>query len=333
MGSGSLSGGGLLGQLGSSVGINSNNIGNAFIGVLIVIVLAIIVSAVYTQHRTKSKLTRAKLSSSQKSSSLSSIPTQSISALADGRELHNSSWSGVQPTSASNGGSQQRSYSLSPSDINRSALSRGLWVRGNGNKDMAGRNRPSFFWRSSSESSERSPKTPSERGNPEEALSEVLSQKSRHLSTISYSLSHGESTQTVTNIAGEYLPTSRIDPLPTCYPSTDGEYYITDGLSRHVPYSQRSRSGPSTNTQNIELKSSRIKNVNHSTQRFDPHHINHFHPNGIKSEPITTAQKSSNQRVILHNTSTRGEKVSNPLDNNFRTLQGHVGYRDGHFSI
>ena len=90
MGSGSLSGGGLLGQLGSSVGINSNNIGNAFIGVLIVIVLAIIVSAVYTQHRTKSKLTRAKLSSSQKSSSLSSIPTQSISALADGLELHNS---------------------------------------------------------------------------------------------------------------------------------------------------------------------------------------------------------------------------------------------------
>ena len=90
MGSGSLSGSGLLGQLGSSVGINSSNIGNAFIGVLIVIVLAIIVSAVYTQHRTKSKLTRAKLSSSQKSSSLSSIPTQSISALADGLELHNS---------------------------------------------------------------------------------------------------------------------------------------------------------------------------------------------------------------------------------------------------
>ena len=106
---------------------------------------------------------------------------------------------------------------------------------------------------------------------------------------------------------------------------------ITDGLSRHVPYSQRSRSGPSTNTQNIELKSSRIKN--HSTQRFDPHHINHYHPNGIKSEPITTAQKSSNQRVILHNTSDRGEKVSNPLDSNVRTLQGHVGYRDGHFSI
>ena len=95
MGSGSLSGGGLLGQLGSSVGINSNNIGNAFIGVLIVIVLAIIVSAVYTQHRTKSKLTRAKLSSSQKSSSLSSIPTQSISALADGLELHNSRYVNV----------------------------------------------------------------------------------------------------------------------------------------------------------------------------------------------------------------------------------------------
>ena len=104
-------------------------------------------------------------------------------------------------------------------------------------------------------------------------------------------------------------------------------------MSRHVPYSQRSRSGPSTNTQNIELKSSRIKNLNHSTQRFDPHHINHYHPNGIKSEPITTAQKSSNQRVILHNTSDRGEKVSNPLDSNVRTLQGHVGYRDGHFSI
>ena len=102
-------------------------------------------------------------------------------------------------------------------------------------------------------------------------------------------------------------------------------------MSRHVPYSQRSRSGPSTNTQNIELKSSRIKN--HSTQRFDPHHINHYHPNGIKSEPITTAQKSSNQRVILYNTSDPGEKVSNPLDGNVRTLQGHVGYRDGHFSI
>ena len=89
MGSGSLSGGGLLGQLGSSIGINSSNIGNAFICVLIVIVLAIIVSAVYTHNRTKSKLTRAKLSS-QKSSSLSSLPTQSISALADGLELHNS---------------------------------------------------------------------------------------------------------------------------------------------------------------------------------------------------------------------------------------------------
>ena len=71
---------------------------------------------------------------------------------------------------------------------------------------------------------------PSERGNPEEALSEVLSQKSRHLSTISYSLSHSESTQTVTNIAGEYLPTSRIDPLPSCYPSTDGEYYVSNQL-------------------------------------------------------------------------------------------------------
>ena len=88
MGAGSISGNGVLGQLGSNFGINSSNIGNAFIGVLIVIVLAIIVSAVYTQNRTKSKLTRAKLSS-QNSSSLSSIPTQSISALADGLEQQN----------------------------------------------------------------------------------------------------------------------------------------------------------------------------------------------------------------------------------------------------
>ena len=70
----------------------------------------------------------------------------------------------------------------------------------------------------------------SERGNPEEALSEVLSQKSRHLSTISYSLSHSESTQAVTNNPGDYLPTSKIDPLPSCYPSTDGEYYVSNPL-------------------------------------------------------------------------------------------------------
>ena len=88
MGSGRLSGG-LLGQLGSSVGINSSNIGNAFIGVLIVIIVAIIVSAIYTHSRTKSKLTRAKLSS-QKSSSLSSLHTQSISALADGLQPNSS---------------------------------------------------------------------------------------------------------------------------------------------------------------------------------------------------------------------------------------------------
>ena len=90
MGSGRLSGTGLLGQLGSSIGINSSNIGNAFICVLIVIVLAIIVSAVYTHNRTKSKLARAKQTSAQKLSSLSSLPTQSISALADGLEMQNS---------------------------------------------------------------------------------------------------------------------------------------------------------------------------------------------------------------------------------------------------
>ena len=93
MGSGRLSGGGgLLGQLGSSLGINgTNNIGNAFIGALIIIIVAIIVSVVYTHRRTKSKLARAKsLSSSQKSSSLSSLPSiQSISVLADGLQHQN----------------------------------------------------------------------------------------------------------------------------------------------------------------------------------------------------------------------------------------------------
>ena len=161
MGSGSLSGGGLLGQLGSSVGINSSNIGNAFICVLIVIVLAIIVSAVYTHNRTKSKLARAKLTSAQKLSSLSSLPTQSISALADGLEMQNSSWSGSILTTDHRNESahHQRSYSLSPSDMNRSASSRGLWIRGSGNKDKRGRSKSSFFWRSSSESSGRSSKS------------------------------------------------------------------------------------------------------------------------------------------------------------------------------
>ena len=161
MGSGRLSQGGLLGQLGSSIGINSSNIGNAFICVLIVIVLAIIVSAVYTHNRTKSKLSRAKLTSAQNSSTLSSLPTQSISALADGLEMQNSSWSGsILMTDRRNESShQQRSYSLSPSDMNRSALSRGLWVRGSGNRDKKGRSKSSFFWRSSSESSGRSSKS------------------------------------------------------------------------------------------------------------------------------------------------------------------------------
>ena len=53
----------------------------------------------------------------------------------------------------------QRSYSLSPSDMNRSASSRGLWIRGSGNKDKKGRSKSSFFWRSTSESSGRSSKS------------------------------------------------------------------------------------------------------------------------------------------------------------------------------
>lgn len=43
--------------------------------------------------------------------------------------------------------------------MNRSASSRGLWIRGSGNKDKKGRSKSSFFWRSSSESSGRSSKS------------------------------------------------------------------------------------------------------------------------------------------------------------------------------
>ena len=62
------------------------------------------------------------------------------------------SWSGSLPITGHNG-SAQRSYSLSPSDMNRSALSRGLWIRGGGNKDKKEKTKSSLFWRSSSESS------------------------------------------------------------------------------------------------------------------------------------------------------------------------------------
>ena len=67
------------------------------------------------------------------------------------------SWSGLPPVTGHNG-STQRSYSLSPSDMNRSAISRGLWIRNGGNKDKKEKNNSSFFWRSSSESSSSSSK-------------------------------------------------------------------------------------------------------------------------------------------------------------------------------
>ena len=62
------------------------------------------------------------------------------------------SWSGSLPMNGHTG-STQRSYSLSPPNTNRSAISRGLWVRGVGNKDKSGASKSPFFWRSSSESS------------------------------------------------------------------------------------------------------------------------------------------------------------------------------------
>lgn len=262
--------------------------------------------------------------STQKSSSLSSLPTQSISALADGLELQNSSWSGPISTRGHSGSAQHRSYSLSPSDMNRSALSRGLWIRGNGNKDKSGRTKPSFLWRSSSESSGRSTKMGSLE-NPEDLPPEVLSQKSRHLSTISYSLSQSESTPSTPSRSMEYSPTSTVDIQSSCYPSIEEQYYIKGGISRHVPYSQRGRCNHLPNPENIELKISRIFKESPNAQTNDYHQ---HHPTSIKSEPARITKLQGEPNFLYREEAALSHQISN-----VRTLQGHVGYRSGHFSI
>ena len=64
--------------------------------------------------------------------------------------------------------------------------------------------------------------------NREEFPSEVLSQKSRHLSTISYSLEHKESTlPSRTSDRIEYSPTSTVDIRSSCYPNIAEQYYVS----------------------------------------------------------------------------------------------------------
>ena len=93
---------------------------------------------------------------------------------------------------------------------------------------------------------------------------------------------------------------------------------MNGGLSRHVPYSQRGRCGHLPSNENIELKVSRIFKESPTAENND------YRPITIKSEPAQTTLGEPN---FLY----RGEAVSQI--SNVRSLQGHVGYRNGHFSI
>ena len=63
--------------------------------------------------------------------------------------------------------------------------------------------------------------------NSEEIPSEVLSQKTRHLSTISYSLSQSDSAPSTPSLPVEYCPTSTIEIQSSCYPNIEEQYYVS----------------------------------------------------------------------------------------------------------
>ena len=93
---------------------------------------------------------------------------------------------------------------------------------------------------------------------------------------------------------------------------------MNGGISRHIPYSQRGRCGQLPNSKNIELKVSRILRENPTAQKND------YHTAAVKSEQAQTPLDEANFLC-------RGEALS-PICN-VRSLQGHLGYRNGHFSI
>ena len=98
---------------------------------------------------------------------------------------------------------------------------------------------------------------------------------------------------------------------------------MNGGLSRHVPYSQRGRCGHLPNSENIELKISRI-----GKESPNPHTMDYHHPTSIKSEPAQTTKQQYGPNVLY-----REEVDLSHQNSNVRTLQGHNGYRSGHFSI
>ena len=103
-------------------------------------------------------------------------------------------------------------------------------------------------------------------------------------------------------------------------------FQINEGLSRHVPYSQRGgRCGHSPSAQNIELKtSSRILRESPIAQNSDYYP----YPSSIKSAPAQTSNLDEPKN------SNRGETLNNQMSNVRTSLQGHNdGYRNGHFSI
>ena len=91
---------------------------------------------------------------------------------------------------------------------------------------------------------------------------------------------------------------------------------MNGGISRHVPYSQRGEHLSSS--ENVELKVSRILRENPIAQKTD------YHTNAMKN---VQEQNAIDESKFLY----RGE-ASSPICN-VRSLQGHVGYRHGHFSI
>ena len=104
-------------------------------------------------------------------------------------------------------------------------------------------------------------------------------------------------------------------------------FQINEGLSRHVPYSQRGgRCGHSPSAQNIELKtSSRILRESPIAQNSDYYP----YPSSIKSAPAQTSNLEESK--YLHR--SEEETLNNQMRNVRTTLQGHDGYRNGHFSI
>ena len=91
---------------------------------------------------------------------------------------------------------------------------------------------------------------------------------------------------------------------------------MNGGISRHIPYSQRGGHLPSS--QNIELKVSRILRENPIAQKTD------YHANAMKN---VQAQNAIDESNFLYR-----EEAAGPICS-VRSLQGHVGYRHGHFSI